>query len=885
MLYQPLTLLDCLHTFCGSCLKEWFSWQASQVSAQKPNPFTCPSCRASVRDTKPNAGVTTLLDMFLQANPSKGRSQEDRNDLNDKYKVGDPVLPKIRHKKESNDEAEDRRMVEEVREMSLRDVGIRASIPHERGGRHRIRENDRDRRSDHSRHLSLQRDESVADADSRPSTASDAVSQVRQIEHQSSLRSLLSASDVDSSEMEEEILKQIMDEGILDGIDLNNIDVSQEDELSERIAEAYRRRHEQRTRSRNYHSVMSSSRTPRGQRQGQGRQNRPPSRSPNPSEQDAHSSHPPVSRPRLLEVYPTNQGHRRRTSSETRRQTSPTPPSTNRRASPTTQRQAARSATDLSVRPENPPNVRVRPRDLSDRRRRTTDPESSHLQGPSRDRATQAPRIQAGLPREALSSDIASISSTTTPTPQRPSTDTISSVPRLSNTVHTPIVHQNHATRPVTTNPLRSSTDTLGPEPPFAEPSVSCERCQRRNIEFELHWNCVQCHEGTYNLCSDCYRTGRGCLHWFGFGFAATQKYRSQLTLENPPIEQSSPHRLEGHRYLRPPAASLHSSGPSSIAKSTSNPTQRLQSGPFCSNCSKFTPKCYWICEVCNDGEWGYCNSCVNQGKCCTHALLPLSSTDPRSLHDLQSPISSQRTSSEPRLSDPLLTVPPYPLGSAWAENFLPLTFSTKCDICTYPIPPSTTRFHCPHCNAGDYDIDSTCYHKLVHNGKISVENGPKGWRRCPSGHRMVVIGFEDSSIGQRRIVVEDLVGGHALKDDVNAKNRLDFSWPEGHERQAKTVSTAAIGRGVPSAENPADHRTPPLLKRYPPNGGIGMHVLALWAWWPQDGTADEFAFPRGAEIRECEDINGEWFWGVYCARKGVFPASYGRLIETVGMV
>ena len=27
VLYQPLTLIDCLHTFCGSCLKEWFSHQ------------------------------------------------------------------------------------------------------------------------------------------------------------------------------------------------------------------------------------------------------------------------------------------------------------------------------------------------------------------------------------------------------------------------------------------------------------------------------------------------------------------------------------------------------------------------------------------------------------------------------------------------------------------------------------------------------------------------------------------------------------------------------------------------------------------------------------------------------------------------------------------
>ena len=87
-----------------------------------------------------------------------------------------------------------------------------------------------------------ERGRAVRDTDSR--------SQARHIEHQSSLRSLISNSDVDSAEMEAEILRQIMDEGLLDGIDLNNLDVSQEDELSERIADAYRRRHGQTSRSR-----------------------------------------------------------------------------------------------------------------------------------------------------------------------------------------------------------------------------------------------------------------------------------------------------------------------------------------------------------------------------------------------------------------------------------------------------------------------------------------------------------------------------------------------------------------------------------------------------------------------------------------------------------
>lgn len=85
VLYQPLTLIDCLHTFCGSCLKEWFSHQYRKAtsgrassSSSSANPYTCPTCRAIVKDARHNATVTTLLDMFLAANPARGRSLEEK---------------------------------------------------------------------------------------------------------------------------------------------------------------------------------------------------------------------------------------------------------------------------------------------------------------------------------------------------------------------------------------------------------------------------------------------------------------------------------------------------------------------------------------------------------------------------------------------------------------------------------------------------------------------------------------------------------------------------------------------------------------------------------------------------------------------------------------
>ena len=95
LLYQPLTLLDCLHTFCGSCLKEWFTSQAARASAHTSNPYTCPSCRSSVRETRPDAKVTPLLDMFIHVNPEKAKTNEEKEEMGQKYKPAEDVLHKL----------------------------------------------------------------------------------------------------------------------------------------------------------------------------------------------------------------------------------------------------------------------------------------------------------------------------------------------------------------------------------------------------------------------------------------------------------------------------------------------------------------------------------------------------------------------------------------------------------------------------------------------------------------------------------------------------------------------------------------------------------------------------------------------------------------------
>lgn len=761
--------------------------------------------------------------------------------------------------------------------MSLRDVGIRGTS-YERGIRHRIRDG---AAGDPNEGARQERPQDQRE-EQRPSTASDAASQARRIEHQSSLRSLLSSSSIDSSEMQEEILRQITEEGLLDGIDLNNMDVSQEDELSEKIAQAYRRRHGRRTRPREDRSEDQFSNANQDSRSARERQHRRPTRSPDPSNRTTHSSHhPPLSRPHLLEAYPTGQGHRRRTSSETRRQTSPISPSSHRGGTSETQRQAARSATDLSSRPQTSVNQRSRPSDLSSGGRRTTDPNNNRSRAGSRDRASRAHRSSNSGQQGALASQSAA-SSRFSPMASGQESPETASWAATSDSRHPD--HHRESPRPTPSGTTHSPVETRQTLASYAEPGISCNRCNRRGIEYELHWNCSSCHDGKYNICQSCYLKGLGCLHWYGFGYAAMNRYRNQEPPGRYAQDHSLPHRLTGHCYLRPSPESVQPETAGSGLRTSSDPKKRLQSGPFCSNCSHFTSGCYWKCDVCNEGEWGFCKPCVDQARCCTHALLPVTYFSSNSASTFSRATDSQSSSTN-RIELPATSsADTRLLNSTHEEPYVPLTFSTKCDICTYPIPPSTTRFHCPQCRAGDYDIDTACYHKLVHNGKISVANGPRGWRRCPNGHRMIVVGYEDSSVGQRRIVVEDLVGGHALKDDETADGCHKFSWPEGQQRQVKTVLKASTGRITASSDTPGGDDTPPLLKRYPPSGGVGMHVLALWSWWPQKGDEGELEFPKGAEIRECEDINGDWFWGVYCGRKGLFPSGYGRVIETLTM-
>lgn len=838
------------------------------------------------------------------------------------YTVGERVMPKIEKRRRNSADEEDRRMVEEVREMSLREVGVRSPGSHEGGTRHRIRDASRDSRNDEARRQRRRedrrrRDETQGTRDGGPGGSSGSVesrsqaiqneyqasSQARHIEHQASLRSLLSNPSVDSSEMEEEILRQIAEEGLLDGIDFDSLDSIQQDQLSERIANAYRRRHGRRSRSEDPRSESSrGSSTRTGRLDAEQPHRRQHGRSPGVADRSAPQSHPPVSRPHLLEAHPASHERRRRTSSDHRRQTSPVLSSPSARASSEVPRQAARSATDLSERTST--TERTRPTTLPTQGRRTTDPDSHRSRNRSRGSLPQSPRpgedIAAAVTLNGPTRNFSMPQATThhespiqTPTLELPDEPTRAGGAQVQGTFHT-VDTPRSASR-------RSSSSRISVQPMlYPEPSIKCNRCNKPHLEYELHQNCSSCLGGDYNLCLRCYRLSLGCLYWYGFGNAALQRYERQAPPGGYPPNNPLPHVLTGHRYLRPALESRQLASPENTQQMTSvNPAKRLQSGAFCSNCSAFANECFWKCDICNEGEWGFCNNCVNQGKCCSHPLLPLAHALSKSTP--HPPSTAQHAES---------TFGPIARSDASSQNsklsfpsgpFNPLTFSIKCDICTYPIPPSSTRFHCTQCNAGDSDICTTCYIRLVSTGRISTENGPKGWRRCLAGHRMIIVGFQDSPLGQRRVVVNELVGGHGNAETSSSEphpsvTEEEWTWHDGQHRQVRTIKkchlhsrdgNTSLG-GDPSSSSASLHLQPQQqqqrqARHFPPDGGIGMRLLAHWSYWPGEGGENELAFPKGAVVSEAKDINGDWFLGVYAGKRGLFPGNYGSVFEVVG--
>jgi hypothetical protein len=391
-----------------------------------------------------------------------------------------------------------------------------------------------------------------------------------------------------------------------------------------------------------------------------------------------------------------------------------------------------------------------------------------------------------------------------------------------------------------------------------------------------------------------CYRAGKGCNHWFGFGHAAWTKYNRLLAEGRLAPDAEKPHMLYAERYVPPKIIPGGAEGRRTLT--TEDPALRLQSGAFCAECLQWANMCYWRCEVCNEGDWGFCNGCVNTGRCCSHALLPLVYTPPQAQAQ-QVQVQGQGQGYDQPPPSPAFDRPMPTAASILTSpnavkfgNFQPLSFRVECDLCHYPIPPTTPRLHCYACRSGlpgkeqgDYDICAGCYNGLVAKRRVSAENGPAGWRRCLHGHRMCEVGFADVRGGQVRRVLRDVVGGRELKEEdvPGAPELLRYSWPD---LQAGGFATRLVTKNVAHAVAPQLQVGSAVGEFvYPPSGGVGFHAVALWSWLPGEGQEDELYFVKGAEITEAVDVNGDWMFGGWCGRRGLFPSPYVRVVGDHG--
>lgn len=909
LLYQPLTLLDCLHTFCGACLKEWFSWQAAAAETAPSPPetdavYTCPSCRAAVRDTRHNATVATLLEMFVAAFPEKMKSEREREEMDGKYRPGDTVLRKVRSRTEAERRAEeeDRRLVAEVREMSLREAvggagaGRRSGESRREGSSARERERRRRPARDTSVGLTVEdegrrrRSASQQTGDESPGRR-----ERRHIEHQSSIRSLISTGDnrnMTQSEVDREIedfARQIQEEGLLEGLDLDNLDLSNNDELSRKITEAYRRRQRQRSRHDGTRRSNASAQSHRsdldtGSRlRVSSRQGR--SRSSSQTGQVDDRSRPPTSSgaAHLVVQQPRP---RRRTASGGRSATVPT------EISQPEPRPAARSQTDLSLRTNTGEFLAGRPAMATESRSASTPTvtgaagaTSQSATGPSIPFSARAASAGLGIHHPPQPTSSTQPASAIHPSPTEPSPAATTPRLRPSEILVSPSLSSGPDPLSPSVSPLLPPTHTAHKRTRsqlYTEPSITCKRCQRAHIEYTLHYNCSICHDGAYNLCLSCYRRGKGCLHWFGFGYGAWRAYDKAVAhhaasgAERP----QPPHMLTANRYRRPKV--LPGGAEGRVTLTNQNPELRLESGTFCMRCERWTTReVYWRCEGCNEGDWGFCSECVHTGRACAHLLLPLTHvpSSAEGVADEEERGSAAASPSGWRLVGGRVTLQS---GSEAAAigSFKPVVIASRCEVCKRDLPPREERLHCYACPSGllggesrpgEWEVCAGCYARLESEGTISPENGMRGWRRCVAGHRMAVVAFVEGNDGVlRRRVVRDWVGGRTLGFEEYAPGLQVCYWTE-HGRRLERLVTRDVAAAAEADVGVGTRWT----DGFPPDGGSGGRAVARWAWYPAEGAEDELLFPKGAEIREIEDVNGEWFHGVYMGAKGLFPAPY----------
>ncbi|CAD8085955.1 unnamed protein product [Paramecium sonneborni] len=82
LIFQCVSLMPCLHNFCGACFSDWMAKQK-----------TCPSCRKDVQQVNKNPMVNNVVEKFLLMNPEKKRPPEEYKEMDEKNKIkGDALV-------------------------------------------------------------------------------------------------------------------------------------------------------------------------------------------------------------------------------------------------------------------------------------------------------------------------------------------------------------------------------------------------------------------------------------------------------------------------------------------------------------------------------------------------------------------------------------------------------------------------------------------------------------------------------------------------------------------------------------------------------------------------------------------------------------------------
>ncbi|KAK6365335.1 hypothetical protein LTS17_011307 [Exophiala oligosperma] len=140
-----------------------------------------------------------------------------------------------------------------------------------------------------------------------------------------------------------------------------------------------------------------------------------------------------------------------------------------------------------------------------------------------------------------------------------------------------------------------------------------------------------------------------------------------------------------------------------------------------------------------------------------------------------------------------------------------------------------------------------------------------------------------DADGGQRRVITCDLVGGTKMTGADIAAWKLARTHLNETPCAEPTTNSTSRGQWIWREDSTSTRRmarprttTLPSSTNFPPNGGIGKICRSLWSYYPDEGEEGkgELMFPKHAEVGEIEEVNEDWWFGVYAGDMGVFPST-----------